>query len=277
MNKIFKYLSVVFFALALFGCEEIPDPGSIAPDIKYKNRKQFAISGMEQSIGLFETSSSTLPIQFSIVHISETSGQDFSALSEELSVVQYTGKIVGDETPEELALKTDTILMPAVSVNEYTGKIEIQEGNNIPAGEYHFDIEISNTSGSRILEDAIIIEFKEFEIAAWSRNMEQEPIIERVGDTPHQIIFEGYLNGEKLHGNRIDFTKNRWEGFKGTFVNDIPEGEIWDVKFPVDYSNTYCTWKVIEVIEGVETISFVSENFNFVLGRPGNYVIKLYK
>lgn len=277
MNKILKYISIVFFVLAVFSCTEIPEPGSIAPDIKYKNRKQFAISGMQQNIGLFEPSSSTLPIQFAIVSISETSGQDVSSLTENIPVVQYLATITGDETPEELALKTDTVLMPAVTVNEYTGQIEIREGNNIPSGEYHFDIKISNTSGSQILNDAIIIEFKEYEIAEWSRSMAQEPVIERVGDAPHQIIFEGYLNGEKLHGDRIDFTKFRSVGFKGTFANDTPEGEIWNVKFPVNYSDTYCTWKVIENVEGVETISYVSENFNFVLGRPGNYIIKLYK
>ena len=104
--------------------------------------------------------------------------------------------------------------------------------------------------------------------------MTQEPIIERVGDTPYQIVFEGYLDDEKLHGDRIDFTKNRSSGFKGTFVNDTPEGEIWNVNFPVDYSNTYCTWKVID---SLGTASYVSENFDFVLGRPGSYVIKLYK
>lgn len=277
MNTIFKYSSIVFFALFLFSCEEVPEPGSIAPDIKYKNRKQFAISGMQQTIGQFEASSSSLPIQFTIASISETSGQDISSLTEELPVVQYSGPIVGGETPEELALKTDTVYKPAVAVDKFTGKIEIQQGNNIPAGEYHFNIEISNTSGSRVLTDAIIIEFKEFEIASWSRDMAQEPVIERLGDTPHQILFEGYLNGEKLHGNRIDFTKNRSAGFKGTFVNDTPEGEIWEVNFPVDYSDTYCTWKVIENNEGSETISYLSENFTFVLGRPGNYVIKLYK
>ena len=277
MKNIIKYILVISFTLALFSCEEIPAPGSIAPDVKYKNRKQFAISGMQQNIGYFEASSSTLPMKFAIVNIYETSGQDISALTEELPVVQYNSAIVGNETPDELALKTDTVSKPAISVNTFTGQIEIQEGNNIPAGEYHFDIEITNTSGSKVLEDAIVIEFKEYEIASWSRNMVQQPVIERIGDEPHQILFQGFLNGEQLPGNRIDFTQNRSVGFKGTFVNDTSDGEIWEVNFPVDYSNTYCTWSIIETVEGEETISFVSENFDFVLGRPGNYIIKLYK
>ena len=137
-------------------------------------------------------------------------------------------------------------------------------------GEYHFDIEVSNTSGSMILQDAIIIEFKEYEVISYSRGMAQEPVIERVGDSPHQILFQGYLNGQQLHGNMIDFTFNRELGFKGTFRNDTPEGEVWDVNYPVYPSNTYCTWKIISKDEdGTETVTYVSENFNFILGRMG--------
>ncbi len=277
MRTFLKYTMVALTAILAFSCVEIPEPGSIAPDIKYENRKQLAISGMQQNIGSFEVSTSTLPLTFNIVSTSETNGQDISALSEEIPVIQYTKTLTGSETAAELALITDTVMKPALSVNEFTGEIEIQEGNNIPAGEYHFDIKVANTSGSVVLEDAIVIEFKEYEIASWSRGMSQEPVIERVGDSPNQIIFKGFLNGEALHGNMIDFTKNRSEGFVGTFVDDTAEGEVWNVDFPVNYSNTYCTWKVVETAEGVETVSYVSENFNFVLGRPGNYVIKLYK
>lgn len=277
MRTFIKFTAAFFMVFVVLSCVEIPDTGSIAPDIKYKNRKQFAISGMQQTIGQFETSSSTLPVKFKIVKITETENKEVSSLSEEIPVVRYTKLLVGGESPEELALITETELLPAVSVNEYTGQIEIQKGNNIPAGEYHFDIEVANTSGSRVMEDAIIIEFNEFEIASWSRNMAQEPVIERIGDSPNHILFVGYLNGEALPGNRIDFTKNRSEGFNGTFVDDTAEGEIWKVNFPVNYSNTHCTWKIIENTDEVEVTSYVSENFNFVLGRPGNYVIKLYK
>ena len=277
MRTFIKHTAVIMIALMAFSCVEIPDPGSIAPDIKYKNRKQFAISGMQQTIGTFETSSSTLPMTFTIASIAETDNNDVSALSEEIPVIRYTKPLVGGESAAELDLITDTVMLPAVSINEYTGQIEVQEGNNIPTGEYHFNVKIANTSGSQVLDDAIIIEFNEYEIASWSREMVQEPMIERIGDSPNQILFKGYLNGEALHGNMIDFTKNRSKGFKGTFVNDTPEGEIWDVDFPVNYSDTYCTWKIIENINGVETTSYVSENFNFVLGRPGNYIIKLYK
>ncbi len=277
MKSIIIYLFIFVSTITMISCEEIPEPGSIAPDIKYKNRKQFAISGMKQTIGRFEVSTSTLPLEFSIVNISETDGKDASALTEEVPVVIYTEAIDGNESAEELAMKTKTVMQPAVSVNQYTGQIEILEGNNITAGEYHFDIEISNSSGSRILKDAIIIEFKEFDLISSSSGMAQKPVIERIGDTPNQILFVGHLNGEALHGNRIDFTKKRSEGFAGTFVNDTPEGEVWNVDFPVLESKTYCTWKVIENVGGVETTSFVSEDFEFVLGRPGSYVIKLYK
>ncbi len=264
---------VVFTIFWLYSCVDIPEPGSLAPDINYKNRKQYAIAGMKETIGEFQFSSSTLPLKFEIVHVSETSGGDVSALREMIDVIRYTEPVTGDETEEELLLKTDTVELPAVSVNEDTGQIEVQEGNNIATGEYHFDIKISNTSGSRTIEDAIIIEFKEYEVVSWSSGMAQEPVIERVADSPDQILFVGYLDGVALPGDRIDFTKSRSMGFKGVFVDDTAEGEIWRVDFPVQKSETYCTWAIVDG----ENVSYESESFNFILGRPGSYIIRLYK
>lgn len=270
---------VVFTGYAMFlaGCVEIPAEGSLAPDIGYKNRKQYAVSGLTQNIGDFLSSSSTLPLRFEIVNITETSGKDVSALKEELSVVQYKEAIVGNESAAELALKTQIVKQPAISINPNTGKIELLEGNKVPAGEYRFDIKVSNTSGSKILKDALVIEFVEYQTNSWSAGMKSAPQIERVAASPNQILFVGYLNGVKLPGNRIDFTKERNSGFKGTFVDDNDQGELWKVNFPVKNANTYVSWKVITNSNGTEQVSYVSENFDFVLGIPGSYVIRLYK
>ncbi len=266
-----------FMIIVVVGCTEIPELGSIAPDIRYKNRKQFAITGLQQNIGDFQASTSTLPLHFEIVEIRETNGKSIDAFFEEMPVIEYIKGIDGSETEDELLLKIDTVMKAAMTLNSNTGKIELLEGNRIPEGEYYFDIEVSNTSGKTVLKDAMIIEFKEFELVSWSRGMSQEPTIERTGDSPNQILFKGYLDGEALSGDRIDFTTSRSSGFKGTFVDDTQEGEVWKIGFPVKESNTFCTWKIIEEIDGEEQIRYVTENFNFILGRPGSYVIKLYK
>lgn len=271
-----KSVFIGFFVL-LSGCVEIPGEGSLAPDIGYKNRKQYAISGLTQNIGDFLSSSSTLPLRFEIVNITATNGQDVAALKEKLPVVRYKQAIVGNESAEELKLKTEVVQQPAISINPNTGKIELLEGNKIPAGEYRFDIQVSNSSGQKVLEDAIVIEFVEFEVSSWSAGMKSPPKIERVANTPNQILFVGYLDGKKLPGDRIDFTTNRNTGFKGTFVDDNDQGELWKVSFPVKQSKTYCSWKVITNVGGNEQVNYVSENFDFVLGVPGSYVIRLYK
>lgn len=255
-------------------CKKIPAEGSIAPDISYKNRKQYAISGLQQIIGNFQGSTSTLPLSFEIVEVRELSGKAIISLNEKIPVVRYKEPIVGNETPAELRLKLDTVMTPAVTVNLHTGQLEILEGNKVAAGEYHFDIRVSNQSGARVLKDALVIEFKEYEVKTWSEGMSKQPEIERVGDTPNQIRFVGYANNIPLAGDQIDFTQERSAGFKGTFVNDASDGEIWQVNFPVKESNTYCTWKTTSP-EGV--VSYSSENFNFVIGLPGSYVIRLYK
>jgi hypothetical protein len=271
------FLLIITCALLVSACAKIPQEGSIAPDINYKNRKQYAISGLQQNIGNFQASSSTLPLKFEIVSIRELNGKSVQSLSQEIPVVIYKDPIDGKETPEELLLKTDTVMMPAVSINLHTGQVEILEGNLIPAGEYHFDIQVSNQSGKKILQDALVIEFKEFEVKSWSAGMLREPEIERLGDSPNQIRFVGHLNGVVLAGDQIDFTRNRAAGFKGTFVDDTNDGEIWDVRFPLKESNTFCTWKIVSSVGGAEEVTYLSENFNFVIGLPGNYVVRLYK
>ena len=280
-SKIINRLcSGALITLGLFmavSCVDIPKEGSLAPDINYRNRKQQAISGLAQSIGDFQVSTSTLPLYFEIVNITEAEGRDVSALRQEIPVIRYTKPVVGDETEDELKLKSDTAQVPAVTINQHTGRVEILEGNNILAGEYHFDIQVTNSSGTRVLKDALVIEFAEYELKSWSGDMAKAPEIERVGDAPNQILFVGYLDGEPLHGNRIDFTESRASGFKGTFVDDTQQGEIWNVGFPVKESTTYCNWKITTDDGGIETSTYENAGFNFVLGRQGSYVIRLYK
>lgn len=277
VKKTMLILFAVGLLLSLYGCTEVPSLGSIAPDIRYKNRKQYTISGTQQEIGEFLSSTSTLPLNFELVRVWETNGGEVSALNEELPIVSYNTAIVGGESEEELRLKSDTVLRPAITLNAFSGKIEIVKGNNIPAGEYHFDIRVSNSSGDLVLNDAIVIEFIEHEVKAWSSGMERPPEIERIADSPNQIRFVGHLQGAPLGGDRIDFTVNRSTGFKGRFMDDTPDGELWGVDFPVLAADTYCTWQLQQEVNGATTTSYVTENFNFVLGRPGSYVIKLYK
>ncbi|WP_188505153.1 DUF5007 domain-containing protein [Parapedobacter pyrenivorans] len=279
-KRINRLYSGALITLGLFlagSCVDIPKEGSLAPDINYRNRKQQAIAGLAQSIGDFQVSTSTLPLYFEIVNITEANGNDVSALQQEIPVIRYTKPVVGDETAEELKLKSDTVRIPAVAINQHTGRLEIQEGNGIRAGEYHFDIQVSNSSGTRLLKDALVIEFAEYELKSWSGSMAKAPEIERVGDAPNQILFVGHLDGMPLHGNRIDFTESRALGFKGTFVDDTQQGEIWNVGFPVKEATTYCNWKITTNESGVGASTYENAEFNFVLGRPGSYIIRLYK
>lgn len=278
-NKIFSFSGMlVGSAILLAGaCTKIPAEGSIAPDITYKNRKQYAISGLQLNIGDFQPSTSTLPLKFEVVEIREPGGKNVNALSAEIPVIRFKEAIVGNETAAELALKTDTVMVPAVRINENTGILEIQEGNRIPAGEYHFDIQVSNQSGVKLLKDALVVEFRESDVLSFSSGMAKRPEIEKVGDAPNQIRFVAYLDDQPLSGEFIDFTKDRASGFKGTFENDTEDGEIWKVNFPVKQADTYATWKVVTEVDGVEHISYESYNFNFVIGIPGSYVVRLYK
>ena len=115
MKNIFRCF-VIIMVYTLSSCVEIPQEGSIAPDVKYRNRKQIAISGTGQTIGDFEYSTSTLPMKFAIKKISETNNGDISSFSQEIPVVRYIAPIVGNETEKELRLKTDTVFLPALAI-----------------------------------------------------------------------------------------------------------------------------------------------------------------
>ena len=109
--------------LLLGSCTKVPMEGSLAPDISYKNRKQYAISGLQQNIGNFQVSTSTLPLKFEIVEVRELTGKVTASLTENIPVVRFKEPIVGNETVAELLLKTDTVMTPAVSVNPFTGQL----------------------------------------------------------------------------------------------------------------------------------------------------------
>ena len=95
-KRIFQFSLLALGAALLLSsaCTKIPQEGSIAPDINYKNRKQYAISGLQLNIGSFQPSTSTLPLKVEMVEIREPGGRPVSALTNEIPVGRYEEAIV---------------------------------------------------------------------------------------------------------------------------------------------------------------------------------------
>lgn len=265
MKKIL-YTLIAFCTIGILGCEESDTQGTLSVDIKYKDKKQTIVTSLGDELGEFLTSKSSLPIKFEIESVTSENGSSTDALFELIEVPIYTQTITGNESEEALALKTKIANLPAVSVGEFTGKLIIREGNNIAADKYHFNIKVTNVSGSAILDDALILEVKDFDIIGFSDFQTGVPVIERVGDSPNQILFTALdENGVVIPATAIDFVAERAKGFKGIFVDDTAEGELWNVDFPVRPADTYV---------------YLNEDeryINFALGKPGSYKVTFYK
>ncbi len=265
MKKI-DIIIVALFAICIISCEQSGTEGTLSVDIKYKDKKQTIVTGLGDKLGDFLTSKSSLPIKFEIDNVVSENGTPTDALFEMIKTPVVIHKLNGNETPAALALKTDTVMLPAVSIEEFTGKLLVLEGNHLISDTYHFDVKVTNVSGSMVLEDALILEVKDFNVLDFSDFQTGAPVIERVGETPHQILFKAYNEDmQEIPSDSIDFIGERASGFRGIFVDDTPEGELWNVDFPVRPASTYV------YLNGDQR--FV----NFALGKPGNYKITFYK
>ncbi|MEQ9289070.1 MAG: DUF5007 domain-containing protein [Cyclobacteriaceae bacterium] len=260
------YTLLAFCTLGIWGCEDSVTEGTLSVDIKYKDKKQTIVTSLGDELGEFLTSKSSLPIKFEIAGVAAENGSSTEPLFAMIEVPIFTQEVTGNETSEALALKTKRVSMPAVSIGEYTGKLIVREGNSIAADKYHFDIKVTNVSGSAILDDALILEVKDFDIIGFSDFQSGVPVIERIADSPNQILFTAYdEDAAVIPAESIDFVARRDRGFKGIFVDDTNNGELWQVDFPVRPADTYV---------------YLNEDeryINFALGKPGSYKITFYK
>lgn len=270
MKDIKKHLQLLF-ALALvlgfsWSCEEDVTVGNLAVDMKYKDQKQTVVTGLSSRVGEFQFSKSSLPLTFEIIGVVEKDGGSIAEITEEVKVPIYTQAVTLVESEDIKASKRDTVLLPAVQVEEHTGDFIIHGGNNIKEGIYTFDLKITNVSGDVDLTEAFILEVLPFTVFEFN-NFGGTPTIERVGDSPHQIIFKAYdvAADTVIMADEFHLMTSREDGFVGVFAGDTEQGEEWDVQFPVLPASTTVTFegKVARI--------------NFALGVPGKYVIKLYK
>ena len=248
-------------------CEEDITVGNLAVDMKYTDQKQSVVTGIAERVGEFQFSKSSLPLTFEIINVVELNGGSTAEVFEELKVAVYSDAITNIESDEFKESKLDTVILPAVEIEKHTGQFIVHAGNNLKNGSYLFDVKITNVSGELILKEAIILEVLPHNVFDFE-NFGGTPEIERVGDTPHQILFKIHdlaNDGALIPGNKIHCLTSRETGFKGIFAGDSDEGERWDVEFPL--------LKTSSVIN----MDGRNATLEFALGVPGNYVITLYK
>ncbi len=271
MEKVIKVISLVLCFGFLASCEDNIGEGSLAVDIKYENQRLSVVTGLPNRVGNFLSTTSSRPIEFEIVGVTAENGSNTEELFRmvETTVFAREAHTYNNESEASLALKSKVIEVPALQIEKYTGTLIVNDNNTIPSDVYHLDIRVSNVSGSRVIQDAVILEVKDFDLIDFS-NVGGKPEITRLGDTPHEIVFRGFNGETEVLSTEIDlFTSRDRNGFNGVFVNDTDEGEVWAVDFPIRSA-----WTGINILNAApENESFI----NFAIGRPGRYEIKVYK
>lgn len=268
VKEIFIIIFIVsgFVFGVLSSCNEDIQIGNLAVDMKYKDTKQFVITGLDARVGEFVFSKSSLPLTFEIENVTEANGGSTKELFEEIKVVIYTNASSPTDSEEMKKEKRDTVLLPALEIEKHTGIFVLHEGNKIKEGTYSFDVKITNVSGEVMLSDALVLEVLPYKIFSF-REFGGAPTIEHVADSPNQIVFKAFdlENDTIIPAENFNFMEDRSSGFEGVFAGDTPEGEIWNIEFPLKQTETRV------VINGK------SMYLNFALGVPGKYVINMYK
>jgi len=280
MNKqIIKYglIVTILLSVLIIGCEMDLKVGTLSVDMKYYDKKQETTVGLSGVFGDFYFSKSSLPIQFEIVKIYEENGGSIAELSDLVTISVYDQKVVNGDSDLAKEMKSDSVQTEAVQINKFTGELVVHKNNKVLPGTYHFDIRLTNVSGTKLIEDALILKMNGFSMSSFSTDFGGKPEINYLGTTPEQIVFKLFkYNAEtKLFDkmSTVDHLYIKRSAFVGNDDSYIQsdqddEGEIWKLKFPISFNGDF-----YDLVDN----SYVNAGWaNIDFGQPGNYEVKLF-
>lgn len=150
-------LMVAILAISgLYSCKKVPN-GYLSDIIRYTEYPINIEKGRTKTSTPLLLEGSSQPLSVKLLHIYDRSTGN---LVDDLFAKEYPIKKwinlydpLVDTTLEMIAAKQKDTIMRAITINERSGQLE---GNlntlELPAGEYLFDLEISNSTGSNIFE-----------------------------------------------------------------------------------------------------------------------------
>ncbi len=153
-------------------CCEKPEVGYLSDNIFYKVNPFVVEQGTTTYSAAITANGSTSPLYVSLVDVRDADGNDASeALLTEQSIPIYTGTITkSDSTLELLYAKMSDSLVAPFNINNIGGRLEFSAATSyLDTGSYFVDVEVSNSKGSYIIEDAVEIQLQtaetEYEIS----------------------------------------------------------------------------------------------------------------
>ncbi|WP_134091162.1 DUF5007 domain-containing protein [Olivibacter sp. XZL3] len=147
-------INIVIFIF--HGCKKVPN-GYLSDIIRYTEYPITVEKGRTKVSTPLLLEGSSQPLRVKLLHVYD---QKTGALVDDLFMEEYPiKKWVGlydpsvDTTLELIAAKQKDTVMTAITVNERSGQLEANVNTlELPVGEYLFDLEISNSTGSRVFE-----------------------------------------------------------------------------------------------------------------------------
>lgn len=159
-----KYILLSLLALAAaVSCKKIP-VGYISDQIRYVNDTFRVPRGTNYKADpkAFELDGSNYPISVKLLEVRDlATGKPTTVFSEEKEVWIWTALFNPDTdtTVELLNKKREMKMVPPLELVEKSGQLIFNEGSiNIPVGNYSFDVQVSNGSGTKVFKDISVIQ-----------------------------------------------------------------------------------------------------------------------
>lgn len=163
MKKHIIFLALGMGLLSVLSCEKVP-VGYISDQIRYVN-DTFRVprgTNYKSDPKAFELDGSNYPISVKLLEVRDlATGKPTNVFSEPHEAYIWTGlfDVNADTTVELLNKKRVLQKVPPLEVMEKSGQLIMNEGTlNIPAGNYAFDVQVTNGSGVKTFKNISVIQ-----------------------------------------------------------------------------------------------------------------------
>ncbi|TJZ62802.1 DUF5007 domain-containing protein [Sphingobacterium olei] len=153
-------LGLILTTFVLSACAKVED-GYISDYISYNLRTLEAVQGQVNYTGALVLDGSTAPVKVKLLSIRDkNTGREASEFLADYEVPTYIAEITSeDNTLERLMEKIAIDKMPAIMVNEIGGRVGLTRATtNIETGLYTIDVEVTNSRGTRVINNALDIQ-----------------------------------------------------------------------------------------------------------------------
>lgn len=280
-----RSLMLIFSCLTVFACKKV-DNGFLSDYIRYEELPIEVPQGRTYVSYALNPDGSNKPSKIKLLNVyNKITGENvndlfFKKYETMVWTAFYDPKI--DTTLELINDKRKDSLVYPISINESSGQLEANHTTiNIPVGEYEFDLQVSNSAGTKIypkIGEFILIEKPEFEIpdprtsVAMKVGDETSTVtlpggkieVKRIGDEDKIIVRIVDKNGTPFNPEKGEISRRPQPGTGGGWLQTMQ-----------DYALSHQLYEDrMEFVYGVSPfpLSSLGNGFNYYYRIPAQYV-----